>query len=64
MSYYYVANGKVADYPVKESASVDEVKKQTLKDIKEIDKTKEFKAKPTVLCRYCDFDDVCPYARK
>lgn len=63
VSYYYLASGEIVDYPVYPAKS-EETKQQILEDVGKIESAKEFTPKPSRLCGYCDFDDICPYAKK
>ena len=64
VSYYYLQEGKVVDYPAKKSASIEEIKEAILDDVRAIESTEEFEPRPSRLCRYCDFEDICPYAKR
>lgn len=59
VSFYYLKNGKVKDFPVFESRS-NEIKEQILEKLNKIKTAKEFVPKPSRLCDFCDFKQVCP----
>jgi CRISPR/Cas system-associated exonuclease Cas4 (RecB family) len=41
---------------------LEKLKENIVKNIKEINKG-EFPAKPSILCRYCDFNDICEFRK-
>ncbi len=59
VSYHYLNNGKVDDFDVSKTKTAD-IKKKILKKVKEIEETKEFNPRPSHLCNYCDFKEICP----
>jgi len=62
-SFYYLASGEIVDFPASDS-NTKETKEKILEQIGKIEGTKDFPARPSRLCSYCDFYDICPHVRK
>ena len=62
LAYFYLKNGEKVSF---ESKSKDEekLKAELFESIKGIIKG-EFLPKPSLLCSYCDFDNICEYRQK
>ncbi|OGZ27408.1 MAG: hypothetical protein A2365_02955 [Candidatus Nealsonbacteria bacterium RIFOXYB1_FULL_40_15] len=57
-SFYYLFNKKIKDVNIKGIKSKD-IRNKIMEKIKEINKTKEFPAKPGRFCSHCDFREIC-----
>ena len=62
LAYYYLDDGKVAAF----LGSENDLENQKAKIIEEIEKIKnsEFEPTPGWQCQYCDFKDICDWAKK
>lgn len=47
-----------------EEERIERIKNQTLELIKKIESTKDFKPKPSPLCNWCLYKDVCPVMKR
>ncbi len=59
LSYYYLKDGTSQTFIASENEKI-KVETELLEQIKAI-KKKEFLAKPSRLCHYCDFKEICPW---
>jgi len=59
LTYYYLENGEKQSF----SAKVEDLEKTKEKVIQIIEKIKkgDFPPRPSELCNYCDFKDICEY---
>lgn len=62
LSYYFLESGKKLSF----TATDKEVTKLRLEVISEIEaiKKRDFKAKPSMMCSYCDFNSICEFRQK
>ena len=62
LTYYYLDDGKKASF----LGTEQELEKQKIKIIEEIEKIKnsEFEPTPGWQCQYCDFKDICDYGAR
>ncbi len=58
LSYYYLKDGTSQTFIADDNEKI-KVETELLEQIKSI-KKKEFLAKPSRLCQYCDFKEICP----
>lgn len=59
LNYYYLNNNTNLSFTVKEKEKeklIEEIQ-QNIKSIK----SKEFPAKPSMMCSFCDYNDICPF---
>lgn len=61
VSFYYLAKGEIVDFSVS-NINLQEIKEKIFKKLKKIKSTKEFSPKPSRLCHYCDFKEICEQA--
>ncbi len=59
LSYYYLKDGTKQTFTASDDEKI-KVETETIEQIKAI-KKKEFPAKPSRLCQYCDFKEICPW---
>ncbi len=59
LSYYYLNSGEILSFVAsdKEKSKLEVEIKQQIAEIKE----KKFLPKPSLMCHYCDFKDICPW---
>lgn len=63
VSYYYLGDGKVVDFSTSD-VEIDEIKENILKNVEEINNTEKFSSRPSRLCSFCDFEDICEHAKR
>ena len=61
LSFYYLENSSKLSFTAQEKDE-DKLKEDIIKIITEI-KSSNFKAKPSMLCKYCDFKSICESAK-
>lgn len=59
LSYYYLENGEKISFIAKEK-EIEKVKLDIVNEISEI-KKRNFPPKPSMLCKYCDFNRICEF---
>jgi len=60
LALYFLETGLKAE-TTRSKEQLDKSRKDIAKTIEDI-KTSDFPAKPSLLCKYCDFKDLCPFA--
>jgi DNA helicase-2/ATP-dependent DNA helicase PcrA len=59
--FYYLDDNSEMEFLGKDK-DLEKLKENIVKNIKEINKG-EFPAKPSILCKYCDFNDICEFRK-
>jgi len=59
VSFYYLAKGEIVNFSVSNN-TFQVMKEEILERLKMIESAKEFPPKPSRLCAYCDFKEICP----
>jgi CRISPR/Cas system-associated exonuclease Cas4 (RecB family) len=62
LSYYYLEGTYKTSFEVKDK-DVEKLRQEVLEEIAEIKKG-NFPPKPSELCKYCDFRDICKWRLK
>ncbi|MDP3052895.1 MAG: UvrD-helicase domain-containing protein [bacterium] len=62
LAYHYLTDGKKASFLGTEKEK-EQLKEKIIQEIEEI-KGSDFKAKPSQLCAFCDFKDICDSAQR
>lgn len=62
VSYYYLNSKEIKNFDVSKIKN-DQIKNKVLEKINIIRKTKEFSPRPSRLCGYCDFKEICPASK-
>lgn len=59
LKYYYVESGAILSFSPSEKEK-DKLRQEVIKQIKAI-RSRNFQAKPSVMCSFCDFNNICEF---